>query len=551
MLLRNREFCDIITMKYFLDVMRMNDYPLFVGKNCDAFKNFYDDEKQFSNMIDGRIPSLLTVGAGEHKGTVIAAADKASCGADWGYIEIAVRTSDDNGEHFSDMKTVFAPPVRKYPFNGEEYSSAFAIDPLLMEGENGKVVMLVDFYPESKGLHAAKLLEKGSGYIKTDNGFALKLYTGKTKLDGIFARKGKVFTLQNDGFVYDDKGRKTQFYVPKKHSAEYAYSTIGDMYYCVGEKPMYLDNPPPLMPESIFGDDIYVGNIYISKGKEIFNDKKIVTKYKKKVFDDKGNLLCIETEAAPLRAPMLSYIFKLESEDGGKTFSQPVDITPYYKEESDGIFLGVGPGVGITLRNELYKGRILAPCYILNKALVLISDDDGKTWRRNKGKFCENIDECQLVEMPDGKVFCFGRPKGGGKIPFSVSYDGGDTFRKLSAIEPKVPQCQRSVISVPETFILPDNMENDGRFILLAAPTGHSGKDVTRTEGKVFLGRIDDEKVSWLKTYDITDKEKYSSFGKYADFYAYSCLSCLDDNTVGLLYEAYPSGYMTFAKFEL
>ncbi|MBQ7117688.1 MAG: exo-alpha-sialidase [Clostridia bacterium] len=529
----------------------MKDYPLFAGKNCEAFERFYNDGKQFGGMVDGRIPSLLCLKNGEYKGTVIAAADKASCGADWGFIEIAVRRSTDNGESFSDMQTVFSPPVRKYPFDGNEYTSAFAIDPLLTETADGRIIMLVDFYPESKGLHAPRLLGKGSGYRKNEDGFCLKLYSGKTKLDGRFARKGKEYTLHPDGFVYDPHGRKTAFYVPKNHSPEYAYSTMGDMYYCSGAEPQYIEKYPPLIPENRTGEDIYVGNIFVSKGKKRFKESNVEFVQKKKISDKDGNLLCIETGPAPLSAPLLSYIYMLESTDGGKSFSQPVDITPYYKQNSDGIFLGVGPGVGLALRYGEYKGRLLAPCYILNKALVILSDDGGKTWRRNRGVFCENIDECQLVEMPDGRVFCFGRPKGGGKIPLSVSYDGGDTFRRLEPAEPKVPQCQRSVISVPEDVPLPDGMVNDGRFILLATPTGHSGKDRTRTDGKVFLGRIDDEKVSWIKTYDVTDKEKYAAFEKYADFYAYSCLAVLADNTVGLLYEAYPSGYMTFAKFNL
>ena len=133
----------------------------------------------------------------------------------------------------------------------------------------------------------------------------------------------------------------------------------------------------------------------------------------------------------------------------------------------------------------------------------------------------------------------------------SVSDDGGETFRMLEAVEPKVPQCQKSVISLPVDFRLPDGLENDGRFILLSTPTGHGGKDFTRSDGKVFLGRIDGEKVSWIKEYDITDKIKYSSFEKYSDFYAYSCLTVLDNNSIGLLYEAYPSGYITFTKFTL
>ncbi len=529
----------------------MKDTPLFVGKNCEAFSAFYDDEKQFSGMVDGRIPSLITVQNGEYKGVTVAAADKASCGADWGFIEIAVRRSEDNGESFSDMKTVFTPPVRKYPYDSNDFSSAFAIDPLFMETKDGKIIMLFDFYPESKGLHAPKYLEKGSGYININGEDCLILYPGKSKLDGLFVRKGREYTLRGDGFIYSPDGEKTRYYIPKNHSPEFAYSTIGDMYYCVGDNPQYINDFPPMIPENKSGNDIYVGNIYVSKGKPVLNDNKPDFVQKKNVNDENENYMCTETSGAPLRASLISYIFKTESTDGGKTWSQPTDITVSYKKKSDGIFLGVGPGIGITLKSEKYSGRILAPAYILNKALVIISDDDGKTWRRNKGNFCKNIDECQFVEMPDGKVFCFGRPAGGGKIPLSVSDDGGDTFRELPPTEPKTPQCQRSVIALPEDFILPDNLENDGRYIVLSAPTGHDGKDKSRTDGKIYFGRIDGEKVSWIKKFDAKDAEKYSSFNEYADFYAYSCLSVLGDNKIGNFYEAYPSGYITFSKFNL
>ncbi len=525
----------------------MKDTPLFVGKNFDAFDAFVTDREQFDGMVDGRIPSLITL----KNGVTLSAADKASCGADWGFIEIAVRRSEDKGETFSKMKTVFTPPVRKYPFDENKYSSAFAIDPLFMETVDGKVVMLVDFYPESKGLHKAKLLEKGNGYIEINGERCLMLYSGKTKLDGSFVRKGKIYTLHPDGFVYTPHGEKTRYYVPKNHSAEYNFSTIGDMYYQVGEKAQFIEKEPPEIPENTEGGDIYVGNIYLSENKPCFKNGNPKFVQKKKVYDKDGKFLCTETLSAPLRAPMISYIYKFESTDSGKTFSQPVDITADYKKTSDGIFLGVGPGVGIVLQYGDFAGRILAPAYILNKALLIVSDDNGVTWRRNNGEFCENIDECQLVEMPDGKVFCFGRPKGGGRIPLSVSYDGGDTFKKLSPTEPKVPQCQRSVITLPKSFVLPDGLENDGRYILLSTPTGHSGKDTTRTDGKVFFGRIDDEEVKWIKSYDVKDKKKYASFGKYDDFYAYSSISALDDEYIGLLYEAYPSGYITFAKFKL
>ena len=529
----------------------MNDTPLFVGKNQDSFSRFYSDAEPFDNMMDGRIPSLWTVQNGEYAGTVLTAADKASCGADWGYIEIAVRRSTDNGRTFDKMQTVFTPPVRKYPYSSKEYSSAFAIDPLFMEAADGRLLMLVDFYPECKGLHNPKLLEKGSGYKKINGEDCLILYSGKTKLDGIFAQKGREYTLHPDGFVYTPEGEKTRFYVPKNHDPHIAFATWGDMYYQVEAQPRYIEKAPPMVPERRDGKDIYVGNIFLSKGKKVFKSNVPDFVQKRMIFDEHNRLLCVETDPAPLRAPMISYIYQFESTDGGQTFSQPKDITAGYKKDSDGIFLGVGPGVGLTLQHGKHAGRILAPAYILNKALVLLSDNNGKTWRRNRGEFCENIDECQLVEMPDGKVFCFGRPRGGGKIPLSVSDDGGDTFRKLPAVDPKVPQCQRSVISLPQSFVLPNGLENDGRYILLSTPTGHGGRDATRTDGKVFFGRIDNETVTWIRSYEVKDKEKYADFKEYADFYAYSCLAALNDNTVGLFYEAYPSGYITFAKFGL
>lgn len=548
-MLKRHIICDIITKKSESDVI-MNDIPLFVGTNSKCFESFSDTINKNSTVRDCRIPSLLTLKKGKHKGRIIAAADKASCGADWGFIEIALRISDDNGDSFSEIKTVFSPPVRKYPFDANEYGSAFAIDPVMVETEDGKVILLVDFYPESKGLHAPRFLEKGTGYKKIGDEYCLKLYSGKTKLDGFFARSGKEFTLHSDGFVYDEKGEKTRFYVPQKHSEKNAYATFGDMYYKVGDYACYENEVPPLCPTENSGD-IYVGNIFLSKGKKYADLSDPMFVEKKEIRDENGEFICFETAPAPFTAPMISYIYMFVSEDGGETFSQPMDLTAYYKKVSDGIFDGVTPGVGITLQNEKKHGRILIPCYKLNKAFLLISDDNGLSWHRNAGEFCENIDECQVVEMPDGKVFCMGRPKGGGLIPFSVSEDFGETFISLSPTPPSVPQCQKSLINLPIDFTLPDGYVNDGRFVLMSTPTGHSGKDTTRTDGKIFLGRIDGTNISWLKEYSVKDKVKYKCFGEFADFYAYSCLSVIDNKTIGLLYEGYPSGFIAFAKFTL
>lgn len=530
----------------------MKEIPVFVGTQYDFLSEYKGDSQQYDNMIDCRIPSLICLKNGANKGTVIAVADKASSGADWGRIELATRLSFDNGKTFEKSCTILSPPVRKFPYKREDWSSAFAIDAVMIEDEDGKVVLLVDFYPECKGLFNKKLLEKGSGYVNVDGKNYLALYSGKSGADAFRPRKGKTFTLHEDGFVYTSDGRKTKYYIPKNHNPEYAYVTMGDMYYAVGE-PEYIDNYPPLIPELSDGKDIYVGNIYLNAGKDNFREDKPVFVQKEKIYHKNTDaLLCVETKPAPLRCAVTSYIWCMESTDGGLTFSQPKDINADIKNIKDGTFLGTGPGVGLRLQYGKCKGRLLAPLYKIGKACVILSDDNGKTWRRGKNRFCENIDECQLIETPDGRIFCFGRPNPAGIAPLSVSTDGGETFKRLKSSGLYTPKCQKSVISLPENFVLPDGLKNDGFYILVSAPSGHKDKkDATRTDGQLYLGHIEGDTIKWIKTYDIKEKTKYGVFEKYDDFFAYSCLCVLKENKIGLLYEAYPSCYIVFEEFTL
>ena len=64
---------------------------------CGSSETFLDKALTADSNADNggnafRIPSLVNA-----DGTLIAAIDRASCGADWGYIELAVRRSEDGG----------------------------------------------------------------------------------------------------------------------------------------------------------------------------------------------------------------------------------------------------------------------------------------------------------------------------------------------------------------------------------------------------------------------------------------------------------------------
>ena len=123
--------------------------PDFLDKKLTALSNKSNGSNAF------RIPSLIRSGK-----TLIAAIDAQSCGADWGYIEIAIRRSEDGGETWSDIEIIAAPPARKTMLSDECYASAFYIDPCMAIAPNGDVLLLADFYPECKGLHKRSILDK-------------------------------------------------------------------------------------------------------------------------------------------------------------------------------------------------------------------------------------------------------------------------------------------------------------------------------------------------------------------------------------------------------
>ena len=75
------------------------------------------------------------------------------------------------------------------------------------------------------------------------------------------------------------------------------------------------------------------------------------------------------------------------SEDDGKTWAQPYDITADVKG-SDWGWYATGPGVGIQLTREKYRGRLVIPCDHREKrdgkwikmSHVFYSDDHGRSW---------------------------------------------------------------------------------------------------------------------------------------------------------------------------
>jgi sialidase-1 len=179
-----------------------------------------------------------------------------------------------------------------------------------------------------------------------------------------------------------------------------------------------------------------------------------------------------------------SVLFRV-SRDEGKTFSEPVTITPrqsFWVMNNDRLV-------------QLKSGRLLAPCQRLDNwpmvrhslTQVLYSDDAGKTWkgselvdiRANR----DGADEPGVVELNDGRILMYFRT-GLGRIYQSFSSDAGATWSTPEATTVAAPMSPSVIKRLPSTghllMIWNHALPRDGyadRFPLTAAIS----KDEART----------------------------------------------------------------------
>lgn len=336
-----------------------------------------------------RIPSMVNAG-----GTLVAVADKGTTGADWGYIELACRTSADGGKTWTEEQIIATPPAREISYDAENTASAFFIDPVMSVAPNGDIVMLVTFFPESKGIHNKKILDKKKVAFASFDGENVPL---------VYDRDGKFYYALPNGTVLNSNKEKTEYTLD----------------FAKGE---------------LYKGDEYLGNIFLNGaiGKTEAEDKKT-------------------TFGAPLKAPKRSYVFMLKSTDKGATWSAPVDVTAsVINEENDGVFFAVAPGAGATLAN----GRMIMPIYTLKGTVAIYSDDNGKTWRRNpQVPNAASIDEWAPVQVKNGDIYAFSRSKKFAKTPVAISKDG-IAWMSTKKAGFKAPKCQKSAVAIDDKIFV-------------------------------------------------------------------------------------------------
>ena len=412
-----------------------------------------------------RIPAIITL----NDGSVLAAADmRYDHGSDSpNNIDIVVAKSADG---YTDWEYTVVNHFDDYADGVTATASASFIDSALVQSkETGRIFIVSDAWTAEGGYPTGK---KGTGYTTIN---------------------GEKYLLLTTGSVNDD---------------------LKTFKYYVGE---FVNGFAPVLN---LVDNSSTG---YSVDAEYALYKDGVPVYQKQVGSDKMVQQNVFYAEADFCAYNTCYLWMRYSDDNGKTWSEPVILSPEVKNDNEA-FLGIGPGKGfVTEYNG--KERIIFCVYdnsgLVEKVSTIYSDDNGLTWNRGAETFHKigvgKTSEAQIVSLPDGTLRMYARDDSF-FAAYADSTDGGVTWTKFKADLnlPSNGNCMISFVNIDKKI--------DGKNVILGSFASNQN---AREDGLVVVGLVnDDNSVNWISEYHVT-----------SDFFAYSCLTQLADGNIGYLYE--------------
>lgn len=221
-----------------------------------------------------------------------------------------------------------------------------------------------------------------------------------------------------------------------------------------------------------------------------------------------------------------------KSTDDGKTWSKPINITEQVKDPS-WYFLLQGPGRGITMSD----GTLVFPTQFIDStrvpnAGIMYSKDRGKTWKmHNMAR--TNTTEAQVAEIEPGVLMLNMRDNRGGSRAIAITKDLGKTWTEHPSSRKALqePVCMASMIHVDAK----DNVLNKDLLLF-------SNPDTTKGRNHITIKASLDKGLTWLPEHQIMLDE--------AEGWGYSCLTMIDKETIGILYES-SVAHMTFQAVKL
>jgi sialidase-1 len=255
--------------------------------------------------------------------------------------------------------------------------------------------------------------------------------------------------------------------------------------------------------------------------------------------------------------------FSMRSDDDGRTFSAPVEITPAFEKfrpEYEWKVLATGPGHGIQLAN----GRLLIPVWLStgtgghahrpSVVSVIFSDDGGRAWQRgeiavpNTSEFVYPS-ESAAVELAGGKVMLNTRSESKANRRLVTFSRDGATGWTTPEFHPQLvePICMAGMVRLSTEkagggnrilFVNPDNLER---------ADGKSTPGLSRDRKNVTVRLSYDEGRTWPVSRPL--EPGYSG---------YSDIAAARDGAIYCLYEraaananAFEPAALTLARFNL
>lgn len=222
-------------------------------------------------------------------------------------------------------------------------------------------------------------------------------------------------------------------------------------------------------------------------------------------------------------------VYHITSVDNGFTWTAPVEITPAVKPTEWG-FYGTGPVHGIQITAGPYKNRLVIPTYAnvpvngvtKHHSFSVYSDDGGKTWSFGNLSPQDNVGECTVVELTDGRLMLNMRSK----LPhrtLAFSDDGGISWNNGRLDSDLIdPLCQASLLRGEGTT---------SNILFFSNPASSKRENLT-------IRMSTDQGLTWPKKHQV-----------YAGPSAYSDMVVMDHRTIGVVFESginSPHGHILF-----
>ncbi len=223
-----------------------------------------------------------------------------------------------------------------------------------------------------------------------------------------------------------------------------------------------------------------------------------------------------------------SQFLVVKSTDDGKTWSKPENITKMGKQRNWWLW-APAPGQGITLKD----GTLVFPTQGRDEngkafSNITFSKDGAKTWTSSNRAINESTTECMAVELMDGSIMLNMRansnkgntgPTNGRSV--AITKDLGKTWTEHPTSHSALPEpvCMGSIHRH-------DFSKNHKKQSILL----FSNPDSKIKRHRLSIKISDDDGMSWNR-YQPLLLDEWNSRG-------YSCLTSIDEHTVGILYES-------------